>query len=324
MTHTQASRESKRERDGDAISLIPARAHAVDRSRRRRWAWIGMVLCSLLFTPVQAQERFSLFVPTEEDDVRRMLELVELRDGDVVFDLGSGDGRIVMEAARLNAKVQGRGIEIDEKLVLESRKVAQDKGIADRVQFLHQNAFDADLKEATVIAMWLWPELMRMLRPKILAEARPGTRIVTRIWDLGSWKPDKTDTDGTHLFAWTVPARLEGNWTWTLPFGNAVRGYSAIVEQRFQNVEGVVRVGNRRGVFDSMKLDGDRISFSLMLTLDGMGLVRHQFEGRVSGDTIEGTVRLLREPYDKAVEVPWRAQRTPATTYFAPTGLEAK
>ena len=281
-------------------------------------------LCFVLVASAPAQERFSLFVPTEEDDVGRMLKLVELRDGDVVFDLGSGDGRIVLEAARLNPKVEGRGIEIDEKLVLESRKVAQSKGLADRVQFLHQNAFDADLKEATVIAMWLWPELMRMLRPKILAEARPGTRIVTRIWDLGSWKPDKTVVDGTHLFTWTVPARMEGNWTWTLPVGSAQRTYSAIVEQRFQDVEGVVRVGNRRGVFDSMKLDGDQLTFTLMLTLDGMGLVRHQFEGRVAGDTIEGTVRILREPYDKAVEVPWRAQRATTTTYFAPTGLDTK
>jgi hypothetical protein len=130
--------------------------------------------------------------------------------------------------------------------------------------------------------------------------------------------------DGTHLFTWTVPARIEGNWAWTLPVGSAQRGYSAIVEQRFQEVEGVVRVGNRRGVFDSMKLDGDHLTFTLMLTLDGMGLVRHQFDGRVVGDTIEGTVRIMREPYDKAVEVPWRAQRTPSTTYFAPTGLEAK
>ena len=280
--------------------------------------------CFVLVASAQAQERFSLFVPTEEDDVRRMLKLVGLRDDDVVFDLGSGDGRIVLEAARINPKVRGRGIEIDEKLVLESKKVAQDKGVSERVQFLHQNAFDADLKEATVIAMWLWPELMRMLRPKILAEARPGTRIVTRIWDLGSWTPDKTDTDGTHLFTWTVPARIEGNWTWTLPVGSAQRAYSAIVEQRFQNVEGVVRVGNRRGVFDSMKLDGDRLSFTLMLTLDGMGLVRHQFEGHVQGDTIEGTARVLREPYDNAVEVPWRAQRATETTYFAPTGLDAK
>jgi len=281
-------------------------------------------LCFVCVSFAQAQERFSLFVPTDEDDVVRMLKFVGLHDGDVVFDLGSGDGRIPLEAARQNAKVRGRGIEIDEKLVLESRKVADSRGVADRVQFLHQNAFDADLKEATVITMWLWPELMRMLRPKILAEARPGTRVVTRTWDLGSWTPDATDTNGSQLFTWIVPAKVEGNWTWTLSAGNATRNYAAVFEQRFQNVEGVVRVANRRGVFDGIKLNGDHIAFSLMLTLDGVGLVRHQFEGRVQGDTIEGTVRLLREPYDQPTEVPWQAQRTQASAYFAPTGLDAK
>jgi len=269
------------------------------------------LLCFVCVASAPAQERFSLFVPTEEDDVVRMLKLVGLHDGDVVFDLGSGDGRIVLEAARQNSNVRGRGIEIDEKLVLESRKVAESKGLGERVQFLHQNAFDADLKEATVIAMWLWPELMRMLRPKILAEARPGTRVVTRIWDLGSWTPDATDTNGAQLFTWIVPARVDGNWSWTLPAGTAKRTYAAVFEQRFQNVEGV-------------KLNGDQISFSLMLTLDGLGLVRHQFEGRVQGDKIEGTVRLLREPYDQLAEVPWQAQRTPASAYFAPTGLDTK
>ena len=164
-----------------------------------------------------------------------------------------------------------------------------------------------------------------MLRPKILAEARPGTRIVTRIWDLGpAWKPDAVDTDGAQLFMWIVPAKVEGNWNWTLEFGKAKRSYAAILEQQFQVVEGVVRSGNRRGVMDSMKLTGDGISFSLMITLEGVGLARHQFSGRVKGDTIEGTVRVLHEPYDTAFELPWRATRTATSTYFAPTGVSIK
>ena len=261
---------------------------------RRRMMDVAFVFSLLLFTPAHAQERFSLFVPTEQDDVPRMLKLAGLRDNDVVFDLGSGDGRIVLEAARINKTVRGRGIEIDAKLVEESRKTAKAAGLADRVQFLHQNAFDADLKEASIIAMWLWPEVMRMLRPKILAEARPGTRIVTRIWDIGeSWKPDAVDTDGAQLFVWIVPAKVDGNWNWTLPFPKAPRSYAAILEQRFQALEGVVRSGNRRGVFNTMKLNGDEISFQLLLTLDGVGLVRHEFSGKVRGDTIDGTVRIL-------------------------------
>jgi hypothetical protein len=283
------------------------------------------VACVLLMpAAVLPQERFSIFVPTDQDDVPRMLKLAGLHDGDVVFDLGSGDGRIVMEAAKLNATARGRGIEIDEKLVMEARKVAAENGIADRVQFLHQNAFDADLKDASVIAMWLWPELMRMLRPKILAEARPGTRVVTRTWDLGSWKPDVEDKNGSQIFMWIVPAKVEGSWNWTLPFEKGKRPYAAVLEQRFQEVEGVVRAGNRRAVLDSVRLKGEEISFSLMMTIDGVGLVRHQYSGRVHGDVIDGTVSVMYEPYEKPLELPWRAERVRTSAYFAPTGLDAK
>lgn len=291
----------------------------------RLWCPAVVLIASLAVpAPTAAQERFSIFVPTEQDDVGRMLKLAGLRDGDVVYDLGSGDGRIVLEAAKVNANARGRGIEIDEKLVMESRKTATDMGVADRVQILHQNAFDADLREANIIAMWLWPEIMRMLRPKILAEARPGTRVVTRIWDLGSWKPDAEDKNGAHLFMWVVPAKIEGNWNWNLAIGKAKRPYAAVFEQRFQEVEGVVRSGNRRGVFDTVKLNGEEVTFSLMMTLEGVGLVRHQFSGRVRGDVIEGTVRILHEPYETAFELPWRAERAKTSHYFAPTGLGAK
>jgi len=203
--------------------------------------------------------------------------------------------------------------------------MAAKMGLDKRVHFVHQNAFDADLKDADVIAMWLWPELMRMLRPKILAEARPGTRIVTRTWDLGpAWKPDAVDTEGSHLFLWVVPAKVAGYWTWTLDFGKARRGYAAVLEQQFQTVEGVVRSANRRGVLDPVKLNGDEITFSLMITLDGVGLARHQFSGRVKGDVMEGTVRILHEPHETTLELPWRAQRTATSAYFAPTGVGLK
>ncbi|HYC44456.1 MAG TPA: class I SAM-dependent methyltransferase [Burkholderiales bacterium] len=289
----------------------------------RPFAFVFLVSL-VVATPALAQERFSLFVPTEQDDVPRMLKLAGLRDGDVVFDLGSGDGRIVLEAAKSNPTVRGRGIEIDEKLVFESRKTAQAAGLANRVQILHQNAFDADLKEASVIAMWLWPELMRMLRPKILKEARPGTRIVTRIWDLGSWKPDLVDTDGAAIHVWVVPAQVEGYWSWTLNVANTKRNYAAVVEQRFQEVEGVVRVGDRRGVLDSIKLNGDDIAFTLLITLPGTKIVRHAFHGTVKGNVIEGTVSIQHEGSDDTVVLPWRAERTTTSAYFAPTGVNSK
>lgn len=283
---------------------------------------VPLLLVLLLAAPCRAQERYSPFVPTEESDVVRMLKLATLQDGDVVFDLGSGDGRIVLEAARMAAGVRGRGIEMDEKLVKEATATAQATRLDGRVQFLHQNAFDADLSEATVITMWLWPEVMRMLRPKILAEARPGTRVITRMWDLGTWPPDETTTEGTTLYKWIVPARVGGYWSWNLTLGDRAFPYSVIFEQHFQRVEGVARLANRRALLNDVKLQGRELSFSMLISADGAKLIRHQFAGTVRGDVIEGTVSVLREPYEKAVEIPWRAQRTRASAYLEPTGID--
>jgi hypothetical protein len=287
-----------------------------------RWTASLLVCVALCAAPAAAQERYSPFVPTEESDVVRMLKLARVAPGDVVMDLGSGDGRIVLEAARMNAGIRGRGIEMDAKLVGESNARAKASGLADRVQVIHQNAFDADLKEASVITMWLWPEVMLMLRPKILAEARPGTRVITRMWDLGSWPPDEKTNDGIAIFKWIVPAKVAGSWDWTLRLGERTARYSAILDQRYQTVEGFARSGSRRAQLNDVKLVGDDISFSLMLTLEGTKLIRHQFRGKVKGDAIEGTASVLGDAYEKAVELPWRAQRVAQAAYFAPTGID--
>jgi SAM-dependent methyltransferase len=291
--------------------------------------WFTTAIVIALFSlvlraPGYAQERYSPFVPTEESDVTRMLRLADLREGDMVFDLGSGDGRIVLEAARMKAGVRGRGIEMDEKLVNESRATAQASRLADRVQFVQQNAFDADLKDATVITMWLWPEVMHMLRPKILAEAKPGTRVITRMWDLGTWPPDESTTEGTTLYKWIVPARVGGYWSWNLTLGERKIAYSAIFEQRFQSVEGVVRVSNRRALLNDVKVKGEDISFSLLISIEGAKLMRHQFTGKVRGDIVEGTVTVLQAPYEQSIEMPWRAQRSGTSAYFAPTGMDSE
>lgn len=268
----------------------------------------------------QAQERFSPFVPSDHDNVVRMLKLAQLRDDDVVVDLGSGDGRIVLTAARMNKKLRGWGVDIDEKLVQESNAAAHAQGVADRVQFYHLNAFDADLSQATVIAMWLWPEFQLLLRPMILAQARPGTRVITNLWDLGSWRPDEEDLEPQRVVMWVVPARVSGYWSWELSFGGRQVAYAAIKEQRFQAVEGVVRSGNRREVLHDVKLRGEDISFTLMMTIENVGFVRHAFRGKVRGDTIVGTASVSLPPHEKTLELPWRARLTAESDYFAPTG----
>jgi hypothetical protein len=290
-----------------------------------RPAWTAILLCvTLAAGAAHAQERFSPFVPSDQDNVERMLKLAQLKDDDVVVDLGSGDGRIVLTAARMNKKLRGFGVDLDEKLVIESNAAARAQGVADRVQFFHRNAFDADLREATVIAMWLWPELQVLLRPVILAQARPGTRVITNLWDIGSWKPDVEDLEPQRVVMWIVPARVEGNWSWELNFDGQPVTYSAITEQRFQVVEGMVRAGNRRELLQDMKLQGEDISFTLMLTIDKVGFVRHAFRGKVRGDTIVGTAGVSLPPHEKTIELPWRATRTATSAYFDPTGTNVQ
>jgi len=281
-----------------------------------------VLFCTLFSAASTAQERFSPFVPSDQENVERMLKLAGLRDDDVVVDLGSGDGRIVMTAARLNPKLSGFGVDVDAKLVAEANEVAKKRGLADRVQFFHQNAYDADLGKATVIAMWLWPEFQRMLRPVILAKARPGTRIITNLWDLGEWwRPDAEDVEGPRVAMWVVPARVEGYWNWELEVQGRRASYAAIAEQRFQQVEGVARTGIRRELLHDVKLRGEDISFSLGITVDGVGFVRHVFRGKVRGDAIVGTATLSLPPnHEKTIELPWRATRSATSAYFDPTG----
>jgi SAM-dependent methyltransferase len=278
-----------------------------------------------------AQEVFSPFVASQPENVERMVKLAKLKPGDVVVDLGSGDGRVVMAAAQANPKVTGWGVDLDAKLVKESNEAARKAGLAKRVQFLHRNVFDADLSKVDVIFMWLFPELQRLLRTKILAEARPGTRVITNVWDMGSWQPDDTDDNNPSIMvrSWVVPAQVAGNWNWSLALRGERLDYSAVLEQQFQKLEGVVRAGDRRRLLHDFKLSGEQVSFSLLMDVDRVGYTRTQFSGTVRGNAIEGKAlvyhptRVDPEQYEYT-ELPWRAVREGKSGYFAPTGLVAR
>lgn len=281
----------------------------------------SLFLCAVLAAGADAaaQERFSFFQASTPESVQRLLTLAELKDDDVVIDLGSGDGLIPLTAARMNPRLRGRGVDIDPKLVETSNERARKEGVADRVRFEYQNAFDVDLSEATVITMWLFPELMRLLRPVILERARPGTRVLTSTWDLGTWRPDKTGSEEPGIYLWVVPARVAGGWDWDLSLGGRTVRYGARLEQQFQAIEGAARAGDRREVLTAATLHGADIAFSLDITLEGSGLTRHEFSGRVNGDEIVGTATVT--PSQQApVTVPWRARRSATPYYFAPTG----
>jgi len=278
------------------------------------------VLAVATVAPTGSQERFSFFAASSPESVERLLTLAKLQDDDVVVDLGSGNGLIPLTAARMNRRLRGHGVEIDPKLVEESNQRARSDGVADRVRFEHRNAFDVDLRGATVVTMWLFPELMRLLRPIILERAAPGTRVLTSTWDLGTWKADEVDVDGeTTIYKWIVPARVAGAWEWELSVAGTRFRYSSVVEQHFQMIEGVARTGDRREVLEKMNLRGADLTFAFNITLDRLGLTRHEFSGKVAGNQIVGTVTVTPAG-QTAQTLPWRARRSGRSDYFDRTG----
>jgi SAM-dependent methyltransferase len=147
------------------------------------------------------------YVPTSEEVVAAMLKLAEVKKGDVVYDLGCGDGRIVITAAKKYG-VRGVGIDIDPERIAESTANAQEAGVADRVKFRTQNLFDAEIGEASVVTLYLLPDVNRKLMPKLLSDLKPGTRVVSHAFDMGDWEPERVvDVDGSRIFLWRIPQR---------------------------------------------------------------------------------------------------------------------
>jgi SAM-dependent methyltransferase len=148
-----------------------------------------------------------IYLPTPQEVVDAMLRMAEVKKDDVLFDLGSGDGRIVVTAAQRYG-TRGTGIDIDPERVEEANGNAKLAGVAKLAKFKNQDLFDTDLREATVVTLYLLPELNRKLMPKLLTELRPGARIVSHQFDMGSWKPDREATvAGRRIYMWTVPPR---------------------------------------------------------------------------------------------------------------------
>lgn len=218
-----------------------------------------------------------VYEPTPHETVPRMLSLARVGSGDFLIDLGSGDGRIPIAAARNGARALG--IEIDPGLVAKARANAQAAGVADRVSFRQEDLFQTPLGEATVIALYLLPEMNEQLRPRILA-LRPGTRVVAHRFGMGDWKPDATDDDGGYVFLWIVPAHVAGRW-------HLRHGDDRIVldlRQRFQEIYGSAAIAGSTPLrFSAGRLQGEAIEFTLHL--HGRPT---RFRGTVAGNAMQG------------------------------------
>lgn len=145
------------------------------------------------------------YVPTPHEVVAEMLRLANVTKDDVVYDLGSGDGRIVIAAAQ-KFGARGVGVDINPTLVKQARENAEKAGVSNRVKFLEQDLFETDISEATVVTLYLLPEVNTRLRPKLLSQLRPGSRVVSHIFDMGDWQPEKTsEVDGRRIYYWVIP-----------------------------------------------------------------------------------------------------------------------
>lgn len=147
-----------------------------------------------------------IYVPTPPEVVEAMLEMADVKDGDILYDLGSGDGRIPIAAVK-RAKVKATGIDIDPERIAEARANAKEQGVADRVTFKQEDLFTTDFSDASVVTLYLLNSLNEKLMPRLM-ELKPGTRIVSHAFTMGDWEPERTqDIDGRRIYFWTVPAR---------------------------------------------------------------------------------------------------------------------
>jgi 2-polyprenyl-3-methyl-5-hydroxy-6-metoxy-1,4-benzoquinol methylase len=162
-------------------------------------------------TPVQQRQPDVPYVPTPQPVVDAMLQMAQVKSNDILYDLGSGDGRIPITAAQ-KFKTRSVGIDINPQRIQEANANAQKAGVTDRVEFRQQDLFETDLRNATVVTLYLLPDINLKLRPKLLKELKPGTRIVSHAFDMGDWKPQRVQqVDGKTIYLWVVPKEVPAN-----------------------------------------------------------------------------------------------------------------
>lgn len=222
-----------------------------------------------------------IWVPTPDELVTAMLDMAKVTSSDFVIDLGSGDGRIAIAAAKRGARALG--IEYNPDMVALSRENAQEEGVADRATFRQADIFETDFSKATVVTMYLLPDLNLRLRPQIL-DLKPGTRIVSHAFTMDDWEADQTaDFEYRTAYLWIVPAKVAGTWSWTTSAGEA----ELTLIQTFQKIEGTLMTGGKPWPLRNPKLEGEKISFSVE---ESPNAVR-EYSGVVKGDVISGTAK---------------------------------
>ena len=261
-----------------------------------RRAWLALTLAMIAagvcaqstqknYEPQVGQEgKDVIWVPTPQGLITKMLDMAKVTASDYVIDLGSGDGRTVIAAAKRGARAAG--IEYNPDMVELSKRSAEKEGVAGKATFAKADIFESDFSQATVVTMYLLPNLNLKLRPTIL-NLKPGTRIVSHAFTMDDWTADQTESfDGRTAYLWIVPAKAEG--TWQLAQGTLT------LAQTFQMVTGTFASGGNTLMVTNGKVRGDQLTFSAG---------NSEYTGRVNGNSIEGTSK-------GASSGPWNATRT--------------
>jgi SAM-dependent methyltransferase len=273
----------------------------------KRMAFAWALAASVFFTlPAAAQQKpyepqvgqagkDVIWVPTPDEVVDRMLRMAQVSPNDLVFDLGAGDGKIAIAAAK-KFGARSVGIEYNPEMAKHAQGNVEKAGVTGKARIVNGDIFATDFSQATVVTMYLLPALNMKLRPTILS-MRPGTRIVSHSFTMEDWEADEISSmDGRRAYFWLVPANVNGGWTLESGSEKAELAF----EQRFQKIDGTVGLGHTQGGLRGARLSGFNISFAWV---DNNG-VKRDYTGRVTGGKMEGSFRA-----DNGTEGRWSATK---------------
>ena len=251
------------------------------------------------------------YVSTPYEVVEEMLSIVGVNKDDILYDLGCGDGRIVITAAKKYG-CRGVGVDLDPQRIKESNENAVKEKVENQVRFIQQDLFEADISEATVMTLYLLSSVNLKLRPRILHELKPGTRIVSHDFSMGDWEADMekdvfVGSDRHHIYFWVVPADVAGTWRWSVNTGNDQINYEMEITQKFNKVRVLLNLGESKRSIEDFSLNGDKVSFTLKQSLRGKD-VDISFKGQVDGNNINGSIVLMN---GEQKESEWKARRIP-------------
>lgn len=254
------------------------------------------------------------FVPTPYEVVNEMIRIAGVGKDDILYDLGCGDGRIVITAVKKTG-CKGIGIDLNPVRIEESKKNAAEAGVENRVKFLQEDLFEADFSEATVLTLYLLQSVNLELRPKILRTLKPGTRVVSHDFSMKDWEADKfTEVElerRTHdIYFWIVPANVSGTWKWNSSQGSEKVEYLLQLEQQFQKIEGTLHVNGSALSIEQAELVGDKLQFNVERTQEGQK-VKMVFSGTVKDNSIQGSMKVGADTAEKTIK--WNASRDPST-----------